>query len=522
MPVAALFDPEKFASILKAEVEEIAARRYGGTSSVSLGKAFAFWFIKTLSPKLREEDAELARSICEAAGPGDENIDGAWIDGDSLYLIQTKYSEPSIPTNDEENFRPPMFGAEPAEELDQGFRRLYDYVSGTHREPNPGRKLIQIADLYRKATDGHLRIDLIVVVSGRPRKSLFGKVQEMNSRFEADRKNYAKHHCQIYDLYQMNQRVSEITVPPPEPIYMEVVKKFELKNPDDTIYAVAATVAASELIRIRETCGYSLYHSNFRFLLTRGGVARPKIVKTIGSPTEKVNFWRYNNGITISCETVRETSPDKYEIKELQVVNGLQTIEALFDNRNQGDWIDDVTVLVRIIPTKRPGSTEDEAHELEEHIAEYSNSQTPIRPRDLRSNDAVQFAVERIMSEVYGLKYIRKVGEEPALRGRPSQDRVDNERAAQAALAFWFGLSYEAKAKRKLIFEREGSATPGYYDRIFNDNTAAEYLLLPYLLWESQYERLISTASHTLGGTYRNLDLLALAVVGDLQIYTQI
>ncbi len=514
MPVSALFDPEKFASILKAEVEEIARRRYGGTSSVSLGKAFAFWFIRAISPKLRDEDIELARSICEAAGPGDENIDGAWVDGDSLYLIQTKYSEPHILTNSEETYRPPIFAAEPAEELDQGFRRLYDYVSGRLQESNPGRKSIQLAELYRKATQGHLRIELIVAVSGRARKSLFEKVDEINSRFEAERKNFAKHHCQVYDIYQLNQRVSELTVPPPEPVYMEVVKAFELRNPDDTIYAVAATVAASELIRIREACGYSLYHSNFRFLLTRGGVARPKIEKTIASPTERVNFWRYNNGITISCDTVKESSPGKYEIKELQVVNGLQTIEALFDNK--GDWVNDVSVLVRMIPTQRSGSTtEDEAHELEEHIAEYSNSQTPIRPRDLRSNDAVQFAIERIMSEVYGLKYIRKVGEEPRLRGRPSRDRVDNEEAAQAALAFWYGLSYEAKGKRKLIFEREGSATPGYYDKIFTVDTTAEYLLLPYLLWDNQYKRLISDSSHSLSGTYRNLDLLALSVVGD-------
>jgi hypothetical protein len=517
MPVAALFDTEKFASILKAEIDEIARKRYGGSSNVSLGKAFAFWLIRTMSPDLRNEQVELARSICEGSGPGDENIDGAWVDGTSLHLIQSKYSQPDVPTDNEESFRPPLFGAEPAEELELGFHRLYDYVSGRLHEASPGRKLIQLAELYRKATeDQHLRIDLVVAVSGRARKSLFEKVQRINSGFEADRKTFPKHHCQIYDLYQLNQRVSQLTIPPPQPVYLEVIKSFELKNPDDTIYAVAATASASELIRIRELCGYSLYHSNFRFLLTRGGVARPKIEKTIASATERVNFWRYNNGITISCETVRETSPGKYEIKELQVVNGLQTIEALFDSRNQGDWSKDVAVLVRVIPTKRLGSTtEEEAHELEEHIAEYSNSQTPIRPRDLRSNDAVQFAIERVMGEVYGLKYIRKVGEEPGLRGRPSRDRVDNEEAAQAALAFWHGLSAEAKGKRKLIFEREASATPGYYDRIFNSNTTAEYLLLPYLLWDNQYQRLISASSHTLGGIYRNLDLLALAVVGD-------
>src|SRR5207249_11637448 len=153
---------------------------------------------------------------------------------------------------------------------------------------------------------------------------------------------------------------------PPDPVRLEVLNSFELKKPDGSVYAIACTIEASELARVREQCGYRIYHSNFRYLLTKGGVARPKIERTLEDPSDRRNFWRYNNGITIACETIAPVPPTKLEIKGLQVVNGLQTIETLFENKDKKGWFEDVKVLVRIIPTKGSDSTAFQAHQLEE------------------------------------------------------------------------------------------------------------------------------------------------------------
>ena len=512
---AATFDLEKFASILKDEVEEIAKRRYGGISTSQLGKAFQFWCIKNISLQPSEEDVELARSICEPGGSGDKNIDGAWIDDktNTLFLMQAKYSELDIPDEEGTEFRQTNFDESAAVELEEGLLQLRKYIENKSQRVVSSRKLIELARLYEKAVQGKRNVELIVCICGNPKKSLINKVEDINDCFK---RMIPNHKCSIKDLDALNQFVSDNLAPSPDIVQLRVVDSFKLMNDDNSIYAIACTVDASELIRVREQCGYRIYHSNFRFLLTRGGVARPKIERTLSDPSEKRNFWRYNNGVTVTCETVtpNESEPNTFEIKGFQVVNGLQTIEALYENKS---LIEGVRVLIRIIPTKDPDVTDMKFQKLlEEHIAEYSNSQTPIRPRDLRSNDPVQREIERTLDQVYSLKYIRKVGEIPGLRGRPSRQRIDNEEVAQAALSFWHGMAHEAKNKKRLIFEKKDSATPGFYEKIFKDKTTAEYILLPYLLYDDEYKFIQKIQDNEYKGTCRNLDLLALSVVGDV------
>ena len=459
-------------------------------------------------------------AVCEGSGAGDEGIDAAWIHEGTLFFLETRYAAPSVTNGDEPTFRVPTFGPEGAEQLKEGFDRIRSYVKGETRRQ--ARKYILLSELYEQATGQNLRIELVVAIGGTAKKPLIQKVKEINEEFEGNRKDFPKHHVSIYDLEWLNQKVSDSLARPPGTVYLETLNWFEIKNSDkESTYAFATNVAASEVVRIRKECGYSIYHSNFRFMLARG-VARGKIQKTLETPSERLNFWRYNNGITVSCERVtRIGNSDKFEITALQVVNGLQTIETLYDNMKNPSLLEGATLLVRIIPTKQLGSDIEAARKLEERIAEYSNSQTPITPRDLRSNDPVQRAIQLNMLEIYGIEYIRKAGRtQGGPRGRPSRDRIENVDAAQAALSFWYGLAREAKGKKKLLFEMSTSAVSGYYDKVFNDDTLAEYVLLPYLLWENEYIFIDKVKDKERYGAYRALDLLALSVVGELFMRT--
>lgn len=269
----------------------------------------------------------------------------------------------------------------------------------------------------------------------------------------------------------------------------------------------------SELARIRKDERYSIYHSNFRFLLRKRGIARPKIEMTLDKSSERKNFWRYNNGITVACESVAK-EPLALNIKGFQVVNGLQTIEALFENSSRKHRLDDVRLLVRVIPTHegQPASPR-KALELEEHIAEYSNSQTPLRARDLRSNDLVQQTIAIRMLRAYGLRYVRKEGEDPQTKGLSLRNLVNNEEAAQASLSFWFRRNRDAKGRKAFLFNQ---AVSPFYDMVFDKRkTTADFVLLPYLVWESQYNTLFNSIGRRVVGNYKSLDLLAVAVFGD-------
>ncbi len=511
MAHSSTFDRYTFAGILNDEVKTFAQKYYGGNSSLAIGKAFQFWCIQNISPAISEVDAETARSICEDEKSGDGGIDGAWIDESkkTLFLMQSKFSPVTINT-DSEDFRLASFDSKAAKELDTGFSNIIPISKGS-TTVGASKKLLYVSKLYTEAIKEQLRIELIITISGTPRKQLMDEVKKINDGF-GDRTKFAKHYCHVYDIDELNQIYSDKWAKIPDPEDIVVEDSVELKNIDKTYYGIAATVQAYELVRIREKLGWGIYNSNFRFMLKKG-VAKAKIERTLKDSVEKQNFWRYNNGITICCKDMKKVNAagEHWTIDGLQVVNGLQTIETLYENKDK--LSNEVKLLVRIIPI----NTSPDPAELEEHIAEYSNSQTPIGPRDLRANDAVQVQIERMAWEIYGFKYIRKGGDAPTKKGRRGYIEIDNEDAAQAALSFWFGKSWEAKQKKKLMFEHITSATPGFYDDIFIDgSTTTEYITFPKLLWDHAYKFIKKENDDFKKGIYKGTDLLALAILGEV------
>ena len=517
MVETAAFDPVTFASILIKEVDAIARARYTNTSLKSRSRAFVTWCIGNINPGLSEQEAVQATTICEPSSPSEKAIEAAWIHDGILYFVQTSFSPIKIPNDPEEQLNLDLFPEDAVFEISQEFARVVQAHQGNTANPTP--KLESLVNLYDQALANSFHVRLIVAIDGIPNTDLLRARDDKNAEFRSDRTVYRKHFCAVYDFVRLNQIVSENLggIPGPEPLQLEEGQLFQIPNGSGGIDALTATISAQELARIREKYGYKIYHSNFRYLLKKQGVARPKIQHTLETPAERSNFWKYNNGITVTCSAISPQGEWRYLVDGLQVVNGLQTIEALYDNKDTNDNIVGVKLLIRIIPTTQSDSPDlERTRELESKIAEYSNSQTQITARDLRSNDEVQRAIERISMEVYGLKYVRKIGEEGETKW-PSKYRVDNYEAAQAALSFWHGMSNEASTKARLLFEEGKGPKKGYYEKIFTKSTTAEYVLLPYLLWVSQ-DSLLKKAPAKVKGSYKNLDLFAISAMGDILV----
>ena len=151
----------------------------------------------------------------------------------------------------------------------------------------------------------------------------------------------------------------------------------------------------------------------------------------------------------------------------MQIVNGGQTSHALFEAYHQDPGkLDDVLVIVRIIETK--------STKLSHSIAETTNSQTPIKGRDLRSNDAVQKKLEEAFAGM-GLFYERKTGQ---YEDKERRLRVDALTAGQAHLSFGLGLPEVAKKDRGRIFG-------DLYETVFTDEITAYELFVAYRVLES-------------------------------------
>lgn len=194
-----------------------------------------------------------------------------------------------------------------------------------------------------------------------------------------------------------------------------------------------------------------------------------KNIKSTALGEESHRFFYYNNGITLTCgrfDYPRQQRGPIIVIKNIQVVNGGQTIHALFDAfQEDPERFDGIEILCRIYETAN--------EKLSTSIAEYTNSQNPVKSRDVRSNDYVQKKLEReLLAKDY--YYERKKAQ---YQDKPRSRRIDAEKAGQVLMAFFNEMPAEAKDNKRLIFAEK-------YEEIFNDSVTADNVLLSLFLFE--------------------------------------
>jgi hypothetical protein len=165
----------------------------------------------------------------------------------------------------------------------------------------------------------------------------------------------------------------------------------------------------------------TLFELNVRLPL--GSTKVNKAIRdSIQALTQHVKFPLFHNGITVLAEKV---SVDKgsVAIENFIVVNGAQSLKQFYNNEKKIS--SDLKVLARIIEIG--GNTE-----LAREISINSNNQNGIKPRDLRSNDAVQVRLQAEFEKLAfeGYSFDVKRGEEI------SGSTISNEYAGKLLLAF--------------------------------------------------------------------------------------
>ena len=216
-----------------------------------------------------------------------------------------------------------------------------------------------------------------------------------------------------------------------------------------------------------------IFQENARVYLTQKNKINKRIFDSALADSN-AEFWYLNNGITLTCDHFEYppgTRAPILELSNVQIVNGGQTSNALFEAFQQDpERCRNVLVLVRAYETKR--------REISSKIAESTNSQTPIRSRDLRSNDEVQKKLEESFRDL-GYYYERKSNQ---YRERPRDQRIDALSAGQAYVAYVLRLPEVAGKDRGKIFGE-------LYEEIFNDDIAAPRLLAPLQVFHSIDDR---------------------------------
>lgn len=284
-----------------------------------------------------------------------------------------------------------------------------------------------------------------------------------------------------HDLAGIASRIVEARIPQIERD-LRLVDNQYFERVDGNIRGLIATVDALELVsfisdpRHPDQVQREIFDSNVRVYLSERNRINQRIIRSALSEANS-EFWYLNNGITLTCDSMAYAPmrAPRVHLTNVQIVNGGQTSNALFEAyRTEPERLKGVLVLVRIYETRVP--------EISARIAESTNSQTPIRSRDLRSNDSIQRQLEDSFKS-RGYSYERKARQHA---GAPPDLRVDALQAGQAYVAWELGLPEVASKDRGKVFGE-------LYDDIFTDQSSVDGLLVPFLVYrhiEGQKRRL--------------------------------
>lgn len=133
-----------------------------------------------------------------------------------------------------------------------------------------------------------------------------------------------------------------------------------------------------------ETIDHKLFNENVRDFLGEESDPFKGMTQTLTSPDEREYFSFRNNGVTVVAGDITGNSRKK-TLHNYQIVNGCQTSNALFENR---DNLEDVFVPVRCIKTKDS--------DVLDSITLSTNSQNSVTASDMASRTKSARELERV------------------------------------------------------------------------------------------------------------------------------
>ena len=253
------------------------------------------------------------------------------------------------------------------------------------------------------------------------------------------------------DIDKYIQRAQETL----QTVKQETIKIDKPKNyleyESKTLRGIFCNVLSSSIVQLYDKyAGAGLFDLNIRRYikntLVDGGIKR-----TLDK--ERENFWFLNNGIIIAC-TEFEPDGDTIRLTDFSIVNGGQTTQLI--GTYKGTNTQEFYIPCKIVETKN----DDKASELFTKIAEATNSQKPIYPRDLKSNTPEMLRLAKWLEQENIYLEIKR-GYKPS---RKYSHTIKNDELGQLILSFVYQQPGTARYGKGTIFN------PGNYDKIYKAN----------------------------------------------------
>ncbi len=177
----------------------------------------------------------------------------------------------------------------------------------------------------------------------------------------------------------------------------------EITGIDQSFYGVLPFSELRKLLIDDNDNLQSIFDDNVRDFQGVANLVNSNIHETLTNENPEL-FSVLNNGVTIVADSIK-TSANTITVSDYQIVNGCQTSNVLYENRNN-DGIDDINIPLRLIVTRN--------EDIKSRITVSTNNQTAIKKEQLAAMSDFQKNLQHYYASMGGegkLYYERRAKE---------------------------------------------------------------------------------------------------------------
>ena len=417
------------------------------------GQRFVAWYLRNIHNLDTFETKD-----CITDGAGDKQIDAVYIDNQSctIYIIQGKF------------YGGDTVDAEPLREVLSSWIQIQDLA---HLQEGANHNLqVKISEMATALEDDYeVCFELITTSaltdSAKRDLEVFQKKLSDNETLSANlvvvdnetlrfKYNEALNRNRPYINHEFNLEEGK---------YMELMI--------DGTKAVVAALPLKDCVKIPGIKDGSLFRKNVRQSLGSSNKVNKGIARTIKNNAG--DFFFLHNGITAICSQM-SVHNRILSVKELNVVNGCQSLSTIFSCSELAKKADNAYILFRFY--------EISDSERADSISTSTNSQSAVKARDLRSNDKAVLAMKKAYEQFYPDGYFVTKRGEKVDSVKYNTAHVVNLTDLGKQLIAWHSQRPNLSYGETKIFDK-------YFDQLFRREYAPENIQALNVLFSTLYAK---------------------------------
>ena len=415
--------------------QEIAHDPYYQQNFANDGQRFVAWYLR----RVLLRDAIAARDDI-TDGQNDKQMDAVVVDDEDrrVLIIQGKF----VGAN--------QVDGEPLREVLGAWLRLQDLPTLQH---DCNEKLKLKLESVRRGLEDEYRVEFELLTTGALTDAARTDLKAFADRLE-DFDEFAAS-LQLVDTEVLETRLAEAEAQelPSLGHTIEVDPTKTLVTRVGNVQTVLTVLPLRECLKMPGITDGRLFRKNVRQSLGANNKVNRALRATINGERAR-DFFVYHNGVTAICESANyDAAKGLLHVKGLSVVNGCQSLSTIYSvsERVRSDEAKGAYILFRCyeIPERA----------LAERISINTNSQSAVKPRDLRSNDKVMVGLKRAFETRYtdGFFMTKRGDERPG--DKDARKTVDAGVLAKMLMA-WHCQRPNISYNEKKLFDE-------YYKTIF-------------------------------------------------------